>query len=193
MHITVEYNLGNCEYRQGHHAEALWHYERALRELGARSDIVFNRDLCLQKLGVRNKSAEGLLASIRARVAGWRVGTWFGISIALEALGLLFLLLMLRHFSLHRLLLCIMLVGLAAASGLQALSVQERQELGVVVLQDRVPLRSEPRTELMGKLFLDLGRRAEFVAKTSAWIKLRLEFEGKQHEGWIPRKSGGIY
>lgn len=189
----IEYNLGNCEFRQGRYAHALWRYERALRELGARSDIVFNRDLCLRKLDTRSRGAEGMLASLRARVAELSVGQWFMISISLEVFGLLFLLLLLRRYSHLRILFCVTLFGLAAASTMRAMSLQEQEEIGVVVLKDRLPLRSEPRTELSGKLILDLGRRADYVAKTAAWIKLRLEFEGQRHEGWIPRESGGIY
>jgi tetratricopeptide (TPR) repeat protein len=185
----AEYNLGNCEYRLERPAHALWRYERARRRLGDREDLLFNRQLAMRRLGQAEGEGKGLLAGARERLAAFESGDWLALGLGLELFGLLGLVVALRRRTPVTAGVFAMLVAGGLACGVQSLQVRADRLLGVIVLEDRTPLRAEPRAELPAVVALAAGVRARFVEKSPDWVRVRLE----SREGWLPARAAGMY
>ena len=189
----VHYNLGNSAFRLRHYAKALLEYERALRLLGPREEIRFNRDLCLDRLGMGSRDREGLLQSLQRRLASFGPGAWFKLGLILEALGLLLLWLTLRRSTWPRLVGALLLLLLGGLAQLRSLENPDVSIKGVVVLDDRTALRSEPRKDLEATLLLPSGQRAEFLEGSESWIKIRLQTPKGVKIGWVQKPRVGLY
>jgi len=189
----LHYNLGNCAFRLRRYSQALLQFERSLRMLGPREEIRFNRDLCLDRLGMAGRDREGLLSSLRRRLASFGPSTWFQLGLALEAVGLLLLWLTLRRRTWPRLaatLLLLLLGGLAQYRSLQA---TDQATVGIVVLDDRTALRSEPRKDLEPTLFLPSGQRANYLEGSESWLKIRVSTPSGDKTGWVQNPRVGLY
>ncbi|MFQ5503810.1 MAG: hypothetical protein ACE5F1_03315 [Planctomycetota bacterium] len=185
----LEYNLGNCEYRLGNFARALWRYEQARRQLGDREELVFNRSLALRRLGIDTGEGEGLLESVRQSLSELGGGTWFWIGLGLDALALCLLWRGLVGGGRTRVLLALLLLLPAGYTLLHSLGIDEKAPRGVVILEDQTDLRAEPRAELPALRVLNAGLRARYVSGTPDWLRIRVG----EREGWVPRERAGVY
>lgn len=189
----LHYNLGNCAFRLRQYSKALLQYERALRMLGPREEIRFNRDLCLDRLGMGSRDREGLLSNLRRRLASFGPSTWFQLGLALEAVGLLLLWLTLRRRTWPRLVATLLLLVLGGLAQYRSLQATDQATVGVVVLEDRTALRSEPRKDLEPTLFLPTGQRARFLEGSSSWVKIRVPTPSGDKTGWVQKRRVGLY
>ncbi len=189
----VHYNLGNCAFRLRRYSKALLEYERALRMLGPREEIRFNRDLCLDRLGMGGRDREGLLSSLRRRLAAFGPAAWFQLGLVLEALGLLLLWFTLRRSTGVRVVATLSLLVLGGLAQYRSLQTADQRQVGIVVLDDRTALRSEPRKDLEPILLLPSGQRARYLEGSEAWIKIRVSTPGGDKTGWVQKPRVGLY
>jgi tetratricopeptide (TPR) repeat protein len=189
----LHYNLGNCAFRLRRYSKALLEYERALRMLGPREEIRFNRDLCLDRLGMGGRDREGLLSSLRRRLAAFGPSAWFQLGLLLEALGLLVLWFTLRRSTWPRLLATLILLLLGGLAQYRSLQNPDDSIQGIVVLEDRTPLRSEPRKDLDPILLLPSGQRAHYLEGSASWVKIRVSTQKGEKTGWVQKPRIGLY
>lgn len=185
----LEYDIGNCEYRLEDYARALWRFERAARALGGDERVRFNLSLAERKLGLQSDEATSFFADARAKVRRLDRGDWFTCGLGLEVVGVLLLAFSLRRRAFVLAGVAALLTVLGAASLVRAATLDPDRILGVVVLEEDTPVRGEPREELDSILRLGAGVRAEFVAKSPGWVRLRI----RDREGWVQRGSVGLY
>ena len=185
----LEYNLGNCEYRLGNPARALWRYERAQRVLGADERVRFNLNLAQRALGLERPARASLWAAVATSFRRLTVGEFFVVGLVLEVLGLLMLLLGMRKRARGIILTAVLLLLVGISSLVRAATMDPQRILGAIVLEDHSALRAEPRDELDAVLQLGAGVRAEYRAASPGWVKLRV----KNREGWMRREQLGLY
>ena len=185
----LEYDIGNCCYRLGDYARALWRYERAARVLGGDERVRFNLALAERKLGLDSRESSSFFADARARVRRLNRGDWFVYGLGLEILGLVLLVVSLRRRSTLWIVFS-GLVALVGAAGLvRAATLDADRVLGIIVLEEGTAVRGEPRAELDSILRLGAGVRAEYIAKSPGWVRLRI----RDREGWVARENVGLY
>jgi len=186
----LEYDLGNCAYRRGRYAEALWRYERARRRLGERTELLFNEALCLRRLGRAGDPEPSLPSRLRTFLREALPVHWFRLALGLQAAALL-LALLARPWKTRRLRAALALcVFLAAGYAFhRAATLEEGREVGAVILAREAPLRAEPRESLEPIARLSRGVRAVLVERGPRWVRIRIG----DRSGWIPLSLCGLY
>ncbi|MEZ5989482.1 MAG: hypothetical protein R3F30_10220 [Planctomycetota bacterium] len=189
----LHYDLGNAAYRQGHFAAAVLAYERALRRPGAGPEVRFNRDLALQRLRVPARGGGGLVEGFRTWLRDLDAGSWFRLGLGCQALALLLLMAALAGRGRRTLWAVVTLWGLGLFAQVRAADVDPDRPVGVVVLEDRAPLRAEPRAGLEPILRLPAGQRARWLGGTRDWLRVSVTTPDGPREGWLPAGAAGTY
>ncbi|MCA8968712.1 MAG: tetratricopeptide repeat protein [Planctomycetes bacterium] len=185
----LEYDLGNCEYRLGNHARALWHFERARRRLGGDERVRFNLALTERALGLQGVESTSFFKDVSERLRSMTIGEWFwtGLWTELAGLALLAVAVTKRWRVLSVIALVVAFGGGAALA--RAATLDPDRVMGVVVLEDQTEVRAEPRTELAPLMKLSAGVRARYVASSPGWVRIRIQ----DRDGWIERGAAGLY
>ena len=184
----VEYNLGNCAFRLGDYAVALWRYERAGRILRDSDELRFNARLARNRLGIGADETQGFVGELRDGLARWRSGDWLWAGLSVELLGLLVL-----GFGLARRRALIVVLGAAfalagSAALVRATKDTEPQRLAIV-FEQRTPVFAEPRDSLEPRARLGAGVSVRVLELAPAWIRV----EGRGTRGWVERERLGLY
>jgi tetratricopeptide (TPR) repeat protein len=185
----VEYNLGNCAFRLGDYARALWRYERAARAKPGDAQIDFNRELARRRLGLGEDPAQGFVASVgvwlrqlsRRKCLGW------GLGLQLSGLGLAWLARRRRATGALGLGLLVALAGAAAL--LTGILHPAERSPRAIILEPRTPVLAEPRAELEPRARMGSGVSVEVLEQSPAWLRIR----GRGVSGWIERRRAGRY
>jgi len=193
---TVEYNLGNAEFRLGNLGRAILHYERARRldplDEDVRGNLEFARSLCFDRVEVQPQAA-----AVRwLRAAQNRLGpdrqAWAGLILAWLAAGLI-------AWGFSRpgrwgaahgwtLAALFLAVALTAASWYGTL---ERLEGGraAVVLEDVVEVLAGPSYNNPALFTVHEGLTLEIRAERDEWFQVSLP---NGLNGWIAREAVGV-
>ncbi|PIE23847.1 MAG: hypothetical protein CSA62_05475 [Planctomycetota bacterium] len=189
----VEYNLGNCAFRLGEYAVAIWRYERAARVLRSSEELSFNLGLARQRLGIGPDESQGLLGQLRDEFAQWRSGDWLWLGLTCEVLGLLLMTVALLRRKPGLLIFGLLLALVGSAALYSARGLDEAQRGGTqshaIVFGDRTPIFAEPRDALEPKARLGAGVSVRVLEATPAWLRV----EGRGVRGWVARDRLGLY
>jgi len=180
------YDMGNCAYRLGHHAEALLYYRRAELRLPRDRDLAFNRRLAEEQLGLED-STPSFGASLLALPDAFTSRELLILVTVLETAGLVGLVLLRRRRIARVILASIVLLALAGAARL----VQREWFAALpqaVVLENQIALHAEPRADLPVTLELRAGETVSVETLADPWIRIR----HARGTGWTPRKGVGL-
>ena len=185
----VEYNLGNCEYRLGKPARALWHWKRAGRRLGHSPQITHNIALIQRQLSLPPEDQAGLFQEFKTYLTQLRPSDYWRLSFLFEVPAIVLLLLYLRRRRPLLFILGLLLYLPALGAAQKATQTPSLNPLGVVVLQDDLPLRTEPRPSLPPTARLPKGLSIPLLTQTPDWLKIRYGHT----EAWVPRSGVGLW
>jgi tetratricopeptide (TPR) repeat protein len=181
------YDLGNCAYRLGHHAEALLYYRRAELRLPRDRELAFNRRLAEEQLGLESDASQSFGAGLLALPDAFTSRELLVLVTVLETAGLVGLVLLRRRRVAPLILASIVLLALAGAVRL----VQREWFAGLpdgLVIENEIALRAEPRVELPVTAKLRAGETVSVEALADPWIRIR----HARGSGWTPRKGVGL-
>ncbi len=183
---AVLYDLGNCAFRLGRHAEAALYYRRALRRLPRDHEVRFNLRSAERQLGI-DAPAESLGAAALSLVDSFTPGELLFCVGALESAGLLgFALLRRRRAARVARGLVVALALFVAARHVHAQWFAGPPE-GVVLSTD-VKLRSEPRADLAATAKLKAGEVVRVLDLSDRWIRVATA----RGRGWTERAGVGL-
>lgn len=185
------YNMGNCHYRMGDVAQAILHYERALRLAPGEEDVLANLELARQQVKDR-------VASMPA----FTLGSWWARSLggsdpdqwarrSLWACALLFLclsgLLFVRHRTGRRALLSATVITIAATMVSTALAYARHLDLArhdeAIIMVPRVDVRSTPDDKGVVLFILHKGTKVTMLQEVNGWQEIEL---ANGAVGWTP-------
>ncbi len=185
----VEYNLGNCEYRLDHPARALWRWKRAARRLGSLPQISHNIALVQRQLSLPPEDQAGLFQEFKTYLTQLRPSDYWHLSLLFEVPAIVLLLLYLRRRKPLPLILGLLLYLPALLSAQKASQSPNPKPLGVVILADDLPLRTEPRPSLPATARLPKGLSLPLLSETPEWLKIRYGHT----DAWVPRSGVGLW
>lgn len=178
------YDLGNCCYRLGSHAEAALYYRRAQVRLPDDERVRFNLQLAQEQLGTAAPidGPRGVLAFYDAVPPAVRLT----LAALLQTTGLLGWLWLRRRGPRMAMLLCAAL-GLAGAVH-QTVSLFSKPAVDGVVLIESLLLRQQPQAEAAAGATLQAGEVVQVLAATEQW----LEVQHARGRGWVERARIGM-
>ncbi len=177
----VLYNLGNCAYRLGRHAEAMLYYRRALLRRPRDREVKFNLNLVERQLDVEAEDSGSIGATITAWVNWFTPGELLVLVATLQGVGLVLLLLGRRGAT------PLVLVGLMGAVGLLQSQWFPSPPAGVV-LTNEIGLRSEPHAALTVTVRLHAGQVVRVAEMSDRWVRV----VHPQGAGWTERAGVGL-
>jgi tetratricopeptide (TPR) repeat protein len=183
----VLFNLGNCHYRMGRPAQALYYYHRALLHLPRDARIRFNMGLAEEQLGLWDRQDESFYKSSLELVDALSPGLlliWVGV---LQCVGLTGWVLFRRRPWVRNASILIVLIALTGAARRVQTQWFAPHATGVVLAREAAVHR-EPhdRAEVLHKL--GAGDTVQVEAGSDRWIRI----DHVKGEGWIDRGSVGV-
>ena len=185
------YNMGNCHYRMGDVAQAILHYERALRLAPGDEDVLANLELTRQQVKDRVASMPAFtLGSWWARsLGGSDPDQWARRSIGASVLLFLALsgLLFVAQRTARRAI--VTAVGLAFLGILvtTALAYTRHRDLArhdeAIIMTPRVDVRSTPDAQGVVLFILHKGTKVTILQQQSGWQEIEL---ANGAVGWTP-------
>ncbi len=182
----LAYNLGNCAYRLGRHADAVLWYRRALPHLPRDAELRFNLTLAEQHLGVDNAPTSPT-AMAWAIADTCTVGELLALTASLQTLGLAMCLLRRRSWAGRPLGAALIVLGLLAATPLAVETVGGRAP-GAVVLTPTADLRASPDETAPVTARLGAGELVDVVAETADWLQV----EHRRGRGFVRAAAVGV-
>jgi tetratricopeptide (TPR) repeat protein len=173
---AISFNLGNCAFQLGRHAEASLWYERAKAALADPQPARRNQALAEEALGL---PADGELSD-----GGGAMGSWLLLATLLQTAGGLMVVLG-RSGELRASGAAIAALGLGAAG--RCLHMQFGPERQTAVLQQPATLRSCPAEDCAEVAQWAAGVRARLSAQHDGWLLL----ERDEAVGWVRRDAAG--
>jgi tetratricopeptide (TPR) repeat protein len=181
------FDLGNCAYRLGRHAQAVWYYRRALLRLPRDAEVRFNLRLAEQRLGVDGPVDESLTASLRALRDAVAPGELLALALLLQGAGALGFVLLRRRRGARNAMLAIAGLGLLCWARLAQLQWWPDAPSGVV-LEHRAALRANPDPRQTAVAELDAGESVVVLEQRGEWLRL----SHTRGIGWTERASVGV-
>ena len=181
---VILYNLGNCCYRLGRPAEAVYYYRRALLRDPLAEQAAFNLKMAEQQLGL------DFAGDTAAAIGGWiaRIPNgWLAITAgALQSMALVgwFLTRGRRRMRLM-VVLCFVLGGAAAVQS--ARRQWFTHPAGVVLAQEAL-VRSEPHLTVAPSFSLGSGESVRVIESSDRWVHV----QHREGRGWTERVGVGI-
>ncbi|HRO99845.1 MAG TPA: tetratricopeptide repeat protein [Flavobacteriales bacterium] len=185
------YNMGNCHYRMGDVAQAILHYERALRLAPGDVDVLANLELARQQVKDRVASMPTFtLGSWWARFLGgsdpdhWaRRSLWACALLFLSLSGLLFV----HHRTGRRVLLTLVALTLTGTLVSTALAYTRQRDLArqdeAIIMTPRVDVRSTPDAKGVVLFILHKGTKVTVLQEVNGWQEIEL---ANGAVGWTP-------
>lgn len=180
---AVLYDMGNCAFRLGRHAEAVWHYRRAALRLPGDPEVRFNLRLAQRELGLEAE-AERWLAGVFAPFDS--LPPWIKLCLlgVVQITGLAGLVLVRRGLAIRGGLLLLALLGLLGAVQLARDAWFAPPPEGVVLAA--TGLRAEPSADGPVTLAIRPGETVHVTRASEGWV----EVESPRGRGWT--ESAGI-
>ena len=182
----VLYNLGNCAFRLGRHADAVLYYRRARLRLPGDAAVESNLRRAEARLGVAEPSGDSAAARLLSRLDSASGGWLVALVAALQSIGLAGVV-SLRRTAARAAMLGLVALGLAVAARV----VQTRWFAGPpegVVLGSEVAVRPEPHIEQPVTLRLQAGTLVRIAEKSDRWARI----EHPRGGGWTERAGLGV-
>lgn len=187
---TLCYNLGNVAYRRENFLEAAAWYRASLRIAPRHGDARTNLELALGSADLEPDDRGDLASTLRRMVGAFTQGEAEGL--ALFGTALLVVILIVEAIRGGVLLGRLRWVGLGLwlLLGLPWWSavVGRVEDPVMVIAEEGVSLRSEPRPDATPLDHLGAGLEVERIDGLPGWI--RVEVEGNDAPGWIPEHAG---
>ena len=181
------YNLGNCAYRLGRHAEALHYYRRSQLRIPRDAELEFNLSLTERALGIDPRAPRSLIAVILAWLDQFAPALLLVIASSLQAFGLAGLLLLRAQRSTRRALALALLLGLTLGARLmQVQFIPSPPE--AITLASKIQLRSEPHLNLPVTLEITAGETLLIEDMSDRWAHV-VHSTGS---GWTERPGIGL-
>ncbi|TAH34440.1 MAG: tetratricopeptide repeat protein [Planctomycetota bacterium] len=183
----VLYNLGNCAYRLGRHADAILYYKRAQLRLPRDPELEFNLRLAERRLGVDSASGRSFRAAALALADAFTPGELLALASGLQGAGLAGLVLLRRRRAGRAVMAALVLIGLVAAACL----VHKQWFPGApggVVLAREIALRAESDAGLPPVATLRAGESVRVQAQDDGWLRIA----HRHASGWTERSGVGI-
>ena len=181
------YNLGNCAYRLGRHAEAVLLYRRARLRLPRDRQVRFNLQLAERPLGISAPAQESFGRAVLRLVDAFTPWELLLLVIGLETFGLVGLVLFRRRRGLRAVMILVVLVAIGGAVRLVQRQWFPGRPAGVVVAR-AIQVRSEPHEQAKTLFRLRAGAPVHVGERAERWVRIT----HGQGDGWVPRESVGI-
>ncbi len=179
--------MGNCEYRLGHHAEAVRQYRRALRWVPRDTKVWANLRLAERQLGLDapdRRSPAAVLQSLATALTP-REMLWFAVG--LQCSGLVGFVLSRRRTARRSVCAAGAVVGLLLA--LHCARVHgSRISLEAVVLAKEIAVRADPHASLPPAFRLRAGEVVRVAEASDRWVRLTCAAGA----GWTERAGVGL-
>jgi tetratricopeptide (TPR) repeat protein len=182
---AVLFHLGNCAYRLGRRAEAIWHYRRALLRLPRDREVHANLQLVERQLGV-DPPPSTFLDTLLAPMHALTLGELLGLGTLLQGLGAVGFLLS-RGRRRRRLLLVVAALGAGCAARAAHMQWLQRPS-AAVVLGVGADLRQEPHATAATVVALRTGESLRIDALAVEWLHVTHALGS----GFVPRGLVGI-
>jgi len=189
---TLYYNLGNAYYKQGELAQAILHYERALRLNPNHKDAQYNLKFAQSRITDNIVEQDFFLSSWARTIRNnLRERTWLGLSIGLFVLGLIGIILFLlgretwlRKTAFHIGWLTLLFSLIA---GLNAVSLHKRDTLRneAIITQGVVNAKSSPDRSGTDLFTIHEGTKVTIRETLGEWCNIRVG----NNEGWIKQQN----
>jgi tetratricopeptide (TPR) repeat protein len=181
------FDLGNCAYRLGHHAQAVWYFRRAQLRLPRDEEVRFNLRLAELRLGVDRPVDESLAASLRALRNAVTAEELLALALLLQGAGALGFVLLRRRRGARNAMLAIAGLGLLCWARLAQLHWLPEPPSGIV-LEHRASLRASPDPRQTAVAELDAGESVEVLEERCEWLRL----SHARGIGWTERANVGV-
>lgn len=186
------YNMGNCHYRMGDVAQAILHYERALRLAPGDEDVLANLELARQQVKDRVASMPAFtLGSWWARFLGgsdpdqWaRRSIWTSALLFLSLSGLL----LVANRTGRRAIVTMVVLSFIGTLISTALAFSRQRDLGrhdeAIIMTPRVDVRSTPDAKGVVLFILHKGTKVTIMQEQNGWQEIEL---ANGAVGWTPQ------
>lgn len=181
------YDMGNCAYRLGRHAEAVLYYRRAKLRLPRDPEVEFNLSLAERELGLKTPTSNSFGTTVLTPFDSFTSAELLALVCGLETVGLVGIVLLRRRRAAQSCMALFVLVALASAARL----VQKQWFPGPsagVVLANGIALRSEPRADLPPVAELHAGELVRIESLSDRWVQIA----HAEARGWTERAGVGI-
>jgi tetratricopeptide (TPR) repeat protein len=186
------YNMGNCHYRMGDVAQAILHYERALRLAPGDEDVLANLELARQQVKDRVTSMPAFtLGSWWASFLGgsdpdqWaRRSIWTSALLFLSLSALLFV----PHRTGRRAVVTMVALTFIGTLVSLALAFTRQRDLArhdeAIIMTPRVDVRSTPDAKGVVLFILHKGTKVTILQEQNGWQEIEL---ANGAVGWTPQ------
>ena len=178
-HGPVLYNMGNCAYRLGRHAQAVLFYRRAQLRMPRDAQVAFNLRLAEQQLGVGSAGASWY--------ASRSPGTLLLLVILVQSAGLAGWVLLPRGRAVRLPMVALVVLGFVGVARLVQMQWMAEPPEGVV-LEHEIAVRSEPHLGVGAIMRLEAGQTVRVAELSDRWARVVHPRGG----GWIERAGVGI-
>lgn len=183
----VLYNLGNCAYRQGLHAEAVLFYRRALLRMPRDEQVLFNLRRSEGHLGLDDASVESFGAVAIGVADALTPSELLGIVLGLQVVGFVGFVLFRRRALAFRVA-CVLIVAVGILGGARLVYRQWLASPDGVVLSEEITVRAEPHASLPATLELRAGEVVRVEELSDRWVRVVHPRGG----GWTERSGVGV-
>ena len=186
-HGAVLYDMGNCAYRRGDHAQAVLYYRRALLRLPLDQEVQWNLRMAERQLGV-DTPADGWLRAVEAALLHrYTPGGLLLLLAGLQTIGLLGAVVLRRRRAARTAMALLVLLALAGTARLLCTRWFPPPTHGVV-LEGEIELRGEPHAAWAVTRRLRTGELVGIVELSDRWARIVHRRGG----GWTERASVGL-
>ncbi len=179
------YDMGNCSYRLGRHAEAVLCYRRALLRLPGDEQVEANLRLAERRLGIDTPDDASPGAAVLAWIDAIPPRALLIAVGVMQGVGLVGFVLLRRRRAARAALALLVVIALLGAARLARVHWLSGPPAGVV-LHDEIELRAEPRDDSPVSLELGGGELVRLGEASDGWIRVA----HPHGAGWTA--SGGV-
>jgi hypothetical protein len=183
----VLYNLGNCAFRLGRHAEAVYLYRCAQLRLPRDEELAFNLRLAEEKCGVQEEDTPSFGTAALGLIDSFLFSELEAFIVLLECIGLSGLVLLRRRPAARNAMALIVVLALLLSARL----VRNQWFPGPpdgVVLQEKIALRPEPHIDHPATAEIWSGETVRIEAMSDRWALV----EHARGRGWTERAGVGV-
>lgn len=182
----ILYNIGNCAYRQGRHAEAVLFYRRALLRMPRDPEVRFNLRRAESHLGIGGSSDQSFGVRALGVVDALTSGELLLLVAILQVAGFLGAVVWRRRRGVRLTMSVVVVVALLG--GARLVYRQWYASPSGVVLSEEITLRAEPHVSLPATLELRAGEVVTVEESSDRWMRV----VHPRGAGWTERAGVGV-
>lgn len=182
----ILYNIGNCAYRQGRHAQAVLFYRRALLRMPRDGEVTFNLRRTEAHLGIEGSTDPSFVAMALSAVDALTPGESIALVGLLQALGFFALLVWRRRRGVRVLMGAVVILALLIGGRL--VYREWYAPPSGVVLEEEITLRAEPHASHPATVALRAGEVVTVEESSDRWMRV----VHPRGAGWTRRVGVGV-